>query len=96
MTVAAVEKPASTAGPQSYKLATVGRTSGITTTAWMPATVETSTTVPASAGTPTATEVPETVCTPASYDFLGNLQRCSSEWEIFVKKDTKRVKVAHF
>jgi hypothetical protein len=62
----------------------------------MPATVGTSTTVPASAGTPTATDVPETVWPYASYDFLGNLQKCSPEWEKFVKKRHKKSKSCPF
>jgi hypothetical protein len=41
--------------------------------AWMPATVETPTTILATAGTPTATEVSETVWTPTTHDFWENL-----------------------
>jgi hypothetical protein len=41
----------------------------------MPATVETPTTILASARTPTATEVSETVWTPTTYDFWGKFAK---------------------
>jgi hypothetical protein len=45
---------------------------------------------------PTATEVRETEWTPTTHDFWGTLLKNSSERRKIMKKDTKRVKVAHF
>jgi hypothetical protein len=69
---------------------------GRPTLAGMSATVETPTTLLASAGPSTATEMPETVQTPINHEFSQKFAKNSANSKNVVKKYTKVVKIAYF